>query len=312
MTVEFTPQVQNLLFTRIDRNTLDVATVLSVRTPLPADDALKAACKAIDRWARASDEGRKILLYTGGDLNIGDLIGHDAFANADLLALMQAEGVEYVSANGFSQGQLLSYDRCLLQKPVDLETNPVPIVTKAANAPVRLTDYFGQWIPDKRLYIGGLDIAFVLSVNYPQRPAEEATRPGDPRQYLSHVYDISYLAGHQHRLGVAMDMLLPFQEGNRCDTTYIAANGRTRCIPSRQFASLAEKWRSRLDLLQSQYPAFELSVAYGEATESGELAIRAFFPFGPTHMLSEVEQDQLHEVEEALVHMEIEMPEVAI
>ena len=180
----------------------------------------------------------------------------------------------------------------------------VPIVTEAAKAPTRLTDFDANWIAGAELFQDGNDIALYLAKKYPVRPAVQEMNSDDPRVYLSPVYDISYLAGHDHRLGIVLEMPLSFQEDKTIGGTYTHLGARVECLPSEKFVELTARLQADLDTVARKYPAFEFSLAHGEATALGDLVIRAFRPLGPIRKLTGDEHDEVFEVEEAITDTE--------
>lgn len=173
----------------------------------------------------------------------------------------------------------------------------VPIVTEAAEAPTRLTDFDANWIAGAELFQAGRDIALEMAKQYPVRPAVQEMNSDDPRSYLSQVYDISYLAGHDHRLGIVLEMPLLYREDTPANAAYIAnTSAHIECLPSAKFAELASRLQADLNLLARMYPAFEFSLAHGEATTYGDLVIRAFRPLGPARNLTADEYDEVFEV----------------
>jgi hypothetical protein len=129
MTTE-TKTIQRILFTRVWRS-LEQAAILSVRTEHDPSTAFVQLCHAVNQWVATTKEGRRVADYSTQDLNIGDLLSHDAFQDADLLRLMAAAGVEYVDCYGLSDVQCQDYDRVLMDR--------MPEIDDDADAPLSAT-----------------------------------------------------------------------------------------------------------------------------------------------------------------------------
>lgn len=285
MTTE-TKSIQHILFTRVWRS-LEQAAILSVRTHHDAGAAFTQLCHAVNQWVATTKEGKQLAVYSAQDLNIGDLLSHDAFQDANLLTLMEAAGVEYVACYGLSDVQCQDYDRVLMDRMTEIEANVVPVVTEASAAPIRLTGDFGQWVPEATFYRKGENVVATLAARFPELPATHMLKTGDPRSYLAAMIDFSYLAAYQSNEVLGVMLEVPVASAPE--------------ISGDDFAALVAEQQKRLQTLQDEYASFTFSVAHGAATTDGCLCMRAFVPLDDTHDLAACDADDVLSVTDELI-----------
>lgn len=83
-----------LNFTRLDGFKLDASATLSGLTTLPNCEAISTAItESVTAWVASESEGASLWECSCHDLNIGDLLSHDAFESPALKSLLARAGV---------------------------------------------------------------------------------------------------------------------------------------------------------------------------------------------------------------------------
>jgi hypothetical protein len=113
-----------MLFTRNDSMKLDAAAFLQFRTFHDDQTAHKAFDNAVTYWVAHTEKGKQVWEHSGKDLNVGDLLGHDAFADPVFIKILQLNGLEYLNGHGFSEVEHISYDHVLVDSSQLPEDDP--------------------------------------------------------------------------------------------------------------------------------------------------------------------------------------------
>ncbi|OJY94403.1 MAG: hypothetical protein BGP25_05275 [Lysobacterales bacterium 63-13] len=105
-----------LRFARTERLTVTTQAQLDLLTRTRCSDAevLASLRDAVTAWVMETDAGKGLWLYAQEDLNIGDLLGADAFLDAELVTRMESHGLRFVSGSGSDEGRCFAYDSVLV------------------------------------------------------------------------------------------------------------------------------------------------------------------------------------------------------
>jgi NifB/MoaA-like Fe-S oxidoreductase len=98
------------------------AFILQHKAQEPDAAVLQMVRRAVTAWVKQTDAGREAWEYSGGDLNIGDLMGH-IDTDKELNKLLEAAGFEELSIEGSSSESVSdrwTYDTVLVEDPPEL------------------------------------------------------------------------------------------------------------------------------------------------------------------------------------------------
>ncbi|NEX60099.1 hypothetical protein [Noviherbaspirillum galbum] len=113
----------SIAFSRLDRLEITNLAVLHIDTlHNDADQAIRAIRRAVTAWVQSSQAGKVVYAGADDDLNIGDLLGHDALEDKDLLALLHAHGVV---VHDVDDPIIVPYDRVLVDSIMDADDGQI-------------------------------------------------------------------------------------------------------------------------------------------------------------------------------------------
>jgi hypothetical protein len=265
--------VLTLAFCRIERTEVLGIVLLVVRTAHGHDVAFKAIRSAVTSWVATTACGRRVWEAALGNVTIGELVAHDAFSDAALVAALHTSGVEFIRCEPVAHDVAYSFEDTFVVHDPDAMPMQAPIVTDQIARPVRLTDSEGRWNGDRTFFVEGFDVAQYLRELFPD---EAIPKKNDPRRFLGPVDGMSYLAGYRGTLGVMHEIALPYWKGNTRATIDLRSGGHY--WPSELFQKVLAEFARELDIVQQRYPAAELTVACADATDNGCVALRGYTP----------------------------------
>lgn len=108
---------QYLNFIRLEGKGITTVAVLQLESNYEAEpDTRDALKKSITEWVNTTHAGAQMWNYSSGDLNIGDLLGSDAFHDADLRRIMASNGLYYVGGMISTDAASARFDEVLVNE----------------------------------------------------------------------------------------------------------------------------------------------------------------------------------------------------
>lgn len=171
----------------------------------------------------------------------------------------------------------------------------IPVITCHDNAPIYLTDRWGEWIHD-RGEVGADE--YLSNLLHCKFNGADTKAPGDPRYFMGEN-EISHVAYMTGRVGILTEIEQKYCVDFSIKTQMEDPVSVKTFLPPSIFSMMVVENQFALSTIQQKYQESTLFVMYGEASCDDRLCICAFTPLsGQEDMFYGSPYSSVHEIKQ--------------